>query len=766
MDKKALTNYYKSKIDEEIINRLRNQNERILNIQYDNCFKLILNFKFELLNTLKYQIINFDELIDNTSTHNDKPLPIIQELFSKLLSWYFSSLIGSLYLGADLLLELAYTLFKYKLSQRETELILGNLKPYHKKRKEYKKVKKIIIVRDINALNDDQTNLLNFIEYLIHEKYICNALLIKTSSLPFEDINYKFILDLNEIRTIFKFTLINKNNIEIFKNLDIDFFPMFYACLQNNKALSNEELFKKIIFNIITNSKTKIAKQDLYNFFKLCSYLFPFFSQRDLENNFNKLLSNIVLYLNDGKKTNILESTDKGYYFTEIYIRNFFLNGVPNMLDSTQKDNLYKYLQTTYPTQYFNLAIASIKLNQPTSEIYSRILIAYYYKDELANDEKSILIKQINKEYNTKLFTYIDNIEKNININLNIRLLLISNDYSCLTIAGKLSCLGIILPKAYEFFGEENINIFNQYEEILNYSKLFSNQSNHFYPYIIDFIILSTAIELDQRQSNIINRLTALIESNQEEISKKYKLKFLRLSNLISSDPEKLLKYAFDITINNKIEHEIFRTNYSVSLLFSSKYEKALSLFEDKDKILMKSINEDIYISLENNKYVTKSLLYQTKRNPFKRILKQISINNQNSDWFIIKNNQIAHDILLGNKNLEKNIKLINEIEQSQDCFHIFFLQYNLLTHAYINKNIDLFDELYQKIKVPTLLKDYKDYFADRLNKLNSLKEKKIFMNTHALKKEFELIDERYETLRIGHFKEIVLFGLIERWYE
>ena len=90
MDKKALTNYYKSKIDEEIINRLRNQNERILNIQYDNCFKLILNFKFELLNTLKYQIINFDELIDNTSTHNDKPLPIMQELFSKLCSWYFS----------------------------------------------------------------------------------------------------------------------------------------------------------------------------------------------------------------------------------------------------------------------------------------------------------------------------------------------------------------------------------------------------------------------------------------------------------------------------------------------------------------------------------------------------------------------------------------------------------------------------------------------------------------------------------------------------
>lgn len=77
-----------------------------------------------------------------------------------------------------------------------------------------------------------------------------------------------------------------------------------------------------------------------------------------------------------------------------------------------------------------------------------------------------------------------------------------------------------------------------------------------------------------------------------------------------------------------------------------------------------------------------------------------------------------------------------------------------------------MFDELYQKIKVPTLLKDYKDYFTDRLNKLNSLKEKKIFMNTHALKKEFELIDERYESLRIGHFKEIVLFGLIERWYE
>ncbi|UTY38076.1 hypothetical protein NMU03_10260 [Allocoprobacillus halotolerans] len=145
MDKKALTNYYKSKIDEEIINRLRNQNERILNIQYDNCFKLILNFKFELLNTLKYQIINFDELIDNTSTHNDKPLPIMQELFSKLCSWYFSSLIGSLYLGADLLLELAYTLFKYKLSQRETELILGNLKPYHKKHKEYKKVKKLLL---------------------------------------------------------------------------------------------------------------------------------------------------------------------------------------------------------------------------------------------------------------------------------------------------------------------------------------------------------------------------------------------------------------------------------------------------------------------------------------------------------------------------------------------------------------------------------------------------------------------------------------------
>ena len=115
---------------------------------------------------------------------------------------------------------------------------------------------------------------------------------------------------------------------------------------------------------------------------------------------------------------------------------------------------------------------------------------------------------------------------------------------------------------------------------------------------------------------------------------------------------------------------------------------------------------------------------------------------------------------------LEENKKMIKEILDTQDQYHIFFLQYNLLIYFYKSKKEDDFDFLYSQIKIPQLLKSYHDFFLDKIKEIKILKDHHKYLNDDQLKTELNKVYERYSDLRIGTYKEIILFGLIERWYE
>lgn len=131
-----------------------------------------------------------------------------------ICSWIMSSIISYYLMGADLLIELAYNYYECQISSREIKAIQGQLTPSHKKHKKYRKIKRIIIIKNYDELNEQQLIFLNFIEYLINEKYIQNTLMINFGQNHFQN-TYSLILEKNEINHLLNTTLITNDNIQL-----------------------------------------------------------------------------------------------------------------------------------------------------------------------------------------------------------------------------------------------------------------------------------------------------------------------------------------------------------------------------------------------------------------------------------------------------------------------------------------------------------------------------------------------------------------------
>lgn len=759
-----LQKYYESKLEAEFQNNINDYNNRIKNIYYDACFQIVVNNFINALKAKPYTIIDFLNLSNQTYIDKNNQESFIKKMVHIICSWIMSSIIGYYLMGADLLIELAYNYYEYQISSREIKAIQGQLTPSHKKHKKYRRIKRIIIIKNYDELNEQQLIFLNFIEYLINEKYIHNTLMIKFSQNHFQN-TYSLILEKNEINHLLNTTLITNNNIQLFKNLSIEYFPVLLSVIDESSNIQKHKIFEKVIFNIIKNSTYYIPQEEIYNFLKLCSYLFPHFNQKDIEINFSQFISNIVLCLNEAEKTTIISHTQNYYFYTQTYIRTFFDNEVQNILTITQKDCLYQYLTKTYYNQYYNIVLASIKLDQNINEIHSNIFITLYYKKFLSQHEHKEL-EQIMKQYYNNSFIYTYKICIGEDIVNNITKLLHDEQYDSLNNEGKLAVLGIILPKSYEFYGLKNKRIIQKYIQIFNLLHIILSPNPKYYSYIIDCIILSTAIEMSTREKIVIDRLSNFIKLNNNALNKTDYIRYLRFANYLSENPEPLLEEGFYITSDDPIEHELFRINYSVSLAFSEKYIEAFRLLKDKNILSLKEIHFNGYISYENNKSVINILLHNIQKNPFTSLLKKIKQKPTYGDYMIIKNNYIAFKIKMNQFILEENKKMIKEILDTQDQYHIFFLQYNLLIYFYKSKKEDDFDFLYSLIKIPQLLKSYHDFFLDKIKEIKILKDHHKYLNDDQLKTELNKVYERYSDLRIGTYKEIILFGLIERWYE
>lgn len=762
--------YYSQIINNVLHEVSSNKSKKVVAIRYDNSLKglidqqlLILSKDIKCINFESLQTLSANEELKTSNTNLPK------KIIGDIVLWFILFPFNHFFIATDLLVSISKNMFDYYISKNEINIIQGKLKASNKPKRKYKKNKRIIIVKDYDKLNDVEQKYLSLLIYLINEKFVVNTLLIILyNSSYYEKEDYYLEVTIKELNLLFKFNKVNDKNIYLFKKIDINFYTIIYNALTKNYNKNEQALLKIIIHESLNSLHNNISNEEMFKFFKLCSYLFPSFSQRDIENNFSVFHSNILECLDKAVNVSLFQKEILNMYsFTESYIREFFVNYNYILLKTEQKNSLYAYLKMNYSKQYLNLAIASIKLNQSYTEILSQIAIVIYYAKYFSNEDKKSLKYIIQIQSQTDIFNSIIELKKTKNIDY-IDDIIKSKDYVNCSLKGRLALLGVILPELYEFNGEEkNKQIIHEYNNLFNECNITSEIDETYLSFIIDCIILSSSVELNYKLKNLIDKLNMLVKENENMLQEFDKIRYYRLANLVDNNPEPILKKGFDLSEEIEYIHELFRINYMVALIFSKKYKLAKKVCNDKNRVSLKNIDYDSFISFENNKIIVNFLNKKhIKINPFNSLIKKIKDNEIHSDFYIIYNNQIAFDIYLGKFSFLKYDLIINKISRSNDLYHQFFLYYNLIIYAYLFKDKEYFNRYINIIKVPSLLDKYKDYFEKKLKILKKLYDSKTFYDYDRLKQEFFQLNEKFPNLRIGLYDEVLLFGIIERWYE
>lgn len=664
----------------------------------------------------------------------------------------------------------------------DLEKLREKLQLKEKPHKKYKKIKNILIVKNISYLSADEISKARFIQQLIEKKYIVNTLLIFCEPMGFPsciDVNKEAVhvlpLDNKVLQKIYNFSLC-EDKLELVEILGIEYAE--YVRNIESDSFANTDSLVRILIHDMLQKAGYAEEESLTDFLKLCSLLFDVFSYEDVEEITD--LKNVcceeeIKKTVDSKiiKSNVFNE----YRFFVDNIRKYYQSSARFYAGEIKKHILY-YLKEKYPRRYTDLALAYILAGDSNEEKISLCLKALYYDQRTAPAYK---MEEITSYLSNAGYECINFILRLNDIYYSFRYSQSNAESLCgqcfyglsdldfLSPEDKLICLSSISKVSYEIMKQPFLlEIDAEYRELFGRIAI-SRTYERYASFILDYVVFSTCIEQCFVTSQVVQRLVKYL--HKSNISLQNKIRYFRLGNaLFYNDPDKgmgLTKQAYELSEGYLIEHRCSAVNYSCSLGICGMYETARNILDREfDKF---SCSDIITVSAENNYNIVS---YLDKVQSIRWLVKRFSElyakteHDTFSDRQIICNNFLA---ALIEENRRENIEIIEKLSHTiqigtDDSYHSFYLHQNRMTLFFLNKNHKKYNQERQLCCVPGLLSSYEDFFKARADFLEANINKD--WDIQQLQNHLAEWGESYPEKKYSLYKRPILFGFIERWFE
>lgn len=750
--------------------------QRVCKIKYSSAYENYLKQKLSLLYKT-FNVFQMEDLFLADAT---------PEKNSRLKSWgigLLKNLLGIIPkygITFTALFSISDTIYFLKTS--DLEKLMEKLQLREKPYKKYKKIKNIIIVKNVAYLNAEEIDKIRVIQELIQKKYIINTLLIFCEPMDFassiyvnQEAVYVVPLDNKVLHSTFHYTL-NKDQIEILEILGIEYIE-YVRNLETDLSANMDNLVKKIILDMLQKAGYE-EEERLNDFLRLCSLLFDAFYYEDIEKIAD--LKNVCCEDEIKKSIDsklIRRNIQNEYHFFINKVRQYYQNSACLYSDNI-RNHILSYLKEKYPHRYTDLALAYILASDSTEEKVSICLKAIYFEQRKAPVYK---IKEIthyldgvdfdcikafiklNDIYSLTLYSHsnVDNLCKQCFYGL--------NDLGFLTPEEKLICLSSVAKVSYEIMKPSFLlEIDTQYRNLFG-KVCISRTYEKYISFILDYVVFSTSIEQSFETSQVVQRLLKYLQKSN--ISLQDKIRYSRLGNaLFCNDPDKameLTKQAYELSEDYLIEHKCATINYSCSLGICGEYGIAYDILQREfDGFFNTNI---IDVSAENNFIIVS---YLNKRQSIKWLVKKLLNLTEKikidtfSDSQIIYNNLFAA-LIEENRSIndEEIEKIFHKMQgNTNDTYHSFFLHQNRMTFYFLQNNYKQYKQERELYQVPGLLSSYKDFFKAKADFLEGNINQS--WNIQQLQENLAIWGEIYPEKKYSLYKRPVLFGFIERWFE
>lgn len=750
---------------------------RICKIKYSFAYDNYLKNKFLFL-AKNYNVYEIEDLFLSDKNINKN---------SKFKKWSigllknFLGLIPNYGAVLTIIFSISDTISFLKISDLET--LKEKLWLKEKPRKKYKKIKNILIIKNVSYLTLDDIRKVHFIQKLIEQKYIVNTLLIICEPLDFlsdfsvnDESEYQLLFNNTVLQNNLGFSL-NENCLKLINVLGIEY-AEYIKDLNIDSSSNNGLLVNRLITNMLQKAGYN-EEENLMDFLKLCSLLFDTFDYDDVEK-----VSGIKNICCEKEIRKTLESKifvndiPNEYRFFVNFVRKYYQNNA-QYFSSNIKKQILEYLKEKYPKKYTDLALASIIAGNSNEEKISFCLKALYYeKDKTALYKRNEIILYLSKVsyFVIKIILQLDDIYYSLDYSHeNVKNLCMQGFYGLidldfLSTEDKLICLSNIAKVSYELMDQSFLlKIDALYRKLLRNIRI-STTYNQYVLFILDYIVFSTCIEGNFETSQVVQRLVLYLQ--KAKLSLHNQIKYSRIGNaLFYNDYGKgleLTKKAYDLSDEYILEHQYSTINYSCSLGMCGDYQRAEKILINEFKKTLFKKNA-ISVSATNN-YIIVS--YLNKTNNIKWLLEKLlnlyeEISDSSfSDQQIIYNNllaaYIAENSISNNSKIRDISKCINDTEK--DLYHLFYMHQNMMIYYFLNGDADSFTYERSLCNISGLLSPYSNFFKAKADFLEDNINKN--WNIQQLQTQLVKWGEKYPEKKYSLYKNSILFGFIERWFE
>lgn len=777
---KKLTNT-QANLVEYIENEIKNGN-RIISIYANGHF----GFDYAIKSVGdKNKIYFFEDLIDM----NEHPwyIKIIRFMLTALMLFTYIITIGNVKINVSLKIDKLLNKIKYKNSYKYL------LSYTHRTNKRYKKVNKIVVLKNIDELTLCQSQKLDLLKSLIKNKNIRKAILIiNNSQTELSKTSNSFQLTRSDVEILLK--NYNINNIEIdddhinlIKKFGIEIYVIFFMELQNVNENYN---FKKIgiVLDTIFSNVSNLDVNEINELLSYVSIYDKYFLRTDVANIDALECTNI----DSAKDLTILKEKHANldlvkYYFSKKEFQEYYYDLYCKCL-KPRPNVVYSYVLTK-PFEY-NSILKIYKIDREIcgwNEINSFIIKAYFYSVFFGSEEqKKQVLKFLSKREMFQSTEYISAYEKFINnekICFNDRYEKIDN--SAFDSIATCMILCMLLQISKERWKDEKKSQ-NYCKELLNHIILNEkdiqdhNKNSTLEELILEKkywnlyfkeLFIAYALEVNNiREKTLISFKNDIYKAKNEllldNFIKKHSLRELTRIELLGSNINDFYEtenILYNLALNSKNDKisQLALINLSVFYIENCEYNNAISTLVNIENNYHGLINFDTELSINNNKII--ALFLNEKINSFEALNRLHKIldedNIDSADIDIIKNNIMAIKIMTykNDKNMLKDMMLESKelIEQTNE-FSKFYTINNLLYIYFLCDKKDEFINYSQDIRsyIPKLLVKYTNFFVNKF--------KYIYHHWENKKLEIVNISEPAPPM----YNKILMFGGIERWFE
>lgn len=209
---------------ETFFSQISETQDRFIMINYSHAFSDMLSFNVEKLRR-QYQVINFKDILNNNTGVSKELYSLPRKLVTETIK--FVTELNPVISLTNFIANAALEFCNYYIKQSDIKE-LRKILHIHRKPKKYKKLRKVIVVRDLSSLLPDDIAYLNFIGYLIKNGYITSAILVVISDQEYGisnllDVSYTIDLPftMEDYETITGSPLPNPRMLEIVNTLGI-----------------------------------------------------------------------------------------------------------------------------------------------------------------------------------------------------------------------------------------------------------------------------------------------------------------------------------------------------------------------------------------------------------------------------------------------------------------------------------------------------------------------------------------------------------------